>query len=314
MVQKDIRFISEEGTELWGYQWLPDENVPVVGVVQLAHGMAETAIRYRRFAAKLTEQGFAVYIHDHRGHGRTAGNTDKLGIMADKDGFSWMVKDLHQLTQIIREKHPKLPLILMGHSMGSFVVQRYIQLYGAEIQGAVLSGTNGRRGRALAILSKMTAASLVKIKGRNSKGYFLDKLSFGSYNNKFKPNRTRFDWLSRDPQEVDKYVNDPCCGFVCTNGFFFDLVEGLDAIENNDNINSIPKALPIFLFSGADDPVGSCGKGVKLLYDTYQKAGLKQVSMKLYPEGRHEMLNETNREEVMDDVIEWIKTTIKPPL
>ena len=310
METKNFTFKSEEGTEIYVYNWSPEAGSEVRGVVQIAHGMAETAARYERFAEFMTKNGYIVYINDHRGHGKTAGSVEKLGILAESDGFEWMVKDLHRLSGIIKKEHPGLPLFLYGHSMGSYVVQRYIMLYGGELAGALLSGSNGKQGAILTI-GTLVAKGEIKKNGRNAKSEKLNQMSFGGFNKAFRPNRTDFDWLSRDNAEVDKYVSDPYCGTVFTAGFFFDLLTGLKANENSKNIDMVPKKLPILIFSGAMDPCGKNGKGVTKLYNTYKKHGIEEVTLKLYPEARHEVLNETNRDEVMADVAAWLDSHVK---
>lgn len=309
MELKNFTFKSEEGTEIYVYNWIPDSEVKVKGVVQIAHGMAETAARYERFAEFMTKNGYIVYINDHRGHGKTAGSVEKLGYLADEDGFEWMTKDLHQLSDIIKKEHPKLPLFLYGHSMGSYVTQRYIMLYGSELKGALLSGSNGKQGPIL-VVGGMIAKGEVKKSGRNLKSDKMNQMTFGGFNKAFRPNRTDFDWLSRDNAEVDKYIKDPYCGTVFTSGFFVDLLTGLKEIEKKEHIALVPKTLPILIFSGAMDPCGKNGKGVTRLYNTYLKHGIKDVTLKLYPEARHEVLNETNRDEVMKDVLAWVDSHI----
>lgn len=310
MILKNFVFKSQEGTDIFVYNWMPDDNAEVKGIVQISHGMAETAARYERFAEVLTGNGYIVYINDHRGHGKTAGTIENVGYLADKDGFNWLVKDLHQLSGIIKSEHPGLPLFLFGHSMGSFATQRYIMLYGKELKGAILSGSNGKQGIMLKIGAFM-AQNEVKKNGRKAKSNKMNAMSFGSFNNAFKPNRTEYDWLSRDKEEVDKYIDDPFCGTVFTCGFFYDFLTGLKELERKDNLSLVPKDLPIFIFSGDKDPVGKSGKGVTRLFNTYKRHGVKDVTCKLYPGGRHEMLNESNRDEVVKDVVDWIDRHIQ---
>jgi alpha-beta hydrolase superfamily lysophospholipase len=305
VLSENFTFRSEEGTEIFVYKWVPDKMIKVKGVVQIAYGMAETGARYQRFAQKLTTNGYIVYVHDHRGHGNTAKIVEKLGFLADTEGFKWLVEDLHQLSEIIMKDHPNLPLFLLGHSMGSFVTQRYIMLYGKALRGAILSGSNGKQGILLSIASYLAKAEAKKY-GRETRSERLTKLTFGAYNKSFKPNRTDFDWLSRDAAEVDNYIRDPFCGTVFTAGFFEDFLTGLKEIQNQRNIALVPKELPIYIFSGDRDPVGKNGRGIVKLFKTYQKIGLRDVTYKLYKDGRHEMLNETNREEVMTDIIVWL--------
>lgn len=305
MIRKDFVFKSEDGTDVFVYNWLPDDGVKTKGIVQISHGMAETAKRYERFAELLTENGYIVYANDHRGHGKTAKTIEDLGYLADEDGFNWLVKDLHKLTNIIKKENDSMPLFLFGHSMGSFAGQKYIMLNGNELDGLILSGSNGKQGIILNV-GTIVAKREVKKNGRKAKSTKLDKLSFGGFNKEFKPNRTDFDWLSRDNDEVDKYMDDPFCGTVFTAGYFYDFLTGLKEIEDEDNLKMIPKDLPIYIFSGDKDPVGKFGKGVINLVNRYKKYGVKDISYKLYKDGRHEMLNEINRDEVMDDIINWL--------
>jgi len=305
LIGREFTFKSVEGTEIFVYHWMPDDNHNVKGIVQIAHGMAETGARYERFAKQLTDMGYIVYINDHRGHGKTAKTVEDIGYLAEKEGFKWLVEDLHQLSVIIKRENSKLPLFLLGHSLGSFVTQRYIMLYGRELKGAILSGSNGKQGIMLYIARLIAKAEII-MTGRRTKSEKLNKMSFASYNKAFKPNRTEFDWLSKDTTEVDRYIDNPSCGTVFTAGFYYDFLTGLIEIENKKNICKVPKELPIYIFSGEKDPVGKNGRGIVKLFNAYQGIGINDVTYKLYKDGRHEMLNETNRDEVMKDVIAWL--------
>lgn len=310
MQSKNFSFQSGDGTTIFVYHWSPDPDTKVKGIVQIAHGMAETAARYERFADTLTRNGYIVYANDHRGHGKTAKRLQNVGYLADEDGFDWLVKDMHQLTNLIKKEYPDLPVFLFGHSMGSFAAQRYIMLYGKELKGTILSGSNGSAAL-LHNLGFMVAGFEVKKNGRKTKSIRMNHLSFGTFNQAFKPNRTEYDWLSRDNAEVDKYIADPFCGGVFTAGFFYDFMKGLKELDKIKNVQLVPKDLPVYIMSGDKDPVGGSGKGVKKLFDTYQKCGMTDISIKLYPEGRHEMLNELNRDEVMKDIVEWLDSKLK---
>lgn len=305
MILKTFCFESEDGTNVFVYNWMPEDKV-AKGVVQIAHGMAETAERYARFATVLTEHGYIVYANDHRGHGKTAGTLKNVGYLAEKNGFDWMVKDMHQLTNIIKTAHPNLPLFLFGHSMGSFASQRYLMLHSKELTGAILSGSNGS-DPLLHNIGFLVAKNEVRKQGRKASSPKMNQMSFGSFNKPFKPNRTEYDWLSSDNAQVDAYIQDPYCGGIFTTGFFYDFLEGLKTIDKVQNVKLVSKNLPIYIFSGEKDPVGRFGKGVKKLYHTYKKCGITDVSFKLYPGKRHEMLNETNRDEVMNDVVQWLE-------
>lgn len=304
MIRENFNFISSDGLDVFVYKWIPIGN-KIKGIVQIAHGMAETAERYDRLAKRLSNEGYIVYANDHRGHGRTAGQIENLGYLSDEDGFELLVKDIHHLSKIIKEEYPSFPLFLLGHSMGSFAAQRYIMLYPKELSGVILSGSNGKQGIILNA-GVIMARREIKKHGRKAQSKKLHNLVFGNYNKSFKPNRTNSDWLSRDNDEVDKYINNPYCGTVFTAGFFYDFFKGLVQVENKKNLPLIPKELAMYIFSGDKDPVGKFGKGAINLYNRYKKYGLKDLELKLYKDGRHEMLNEVNRDKVMDDLIQWL--------
>lgn len=308
MIVENFTFKSSDNREIFVYKWTPEE-VTAKGIVQIAHGMAEHAERYDRFARFLCKEGFIVYANDHRGHGKSAGSIDGLGYLADEDGFDLLVQDMKTLSSIIKNDNPYLPLFLFGHSMGSFAAQRYLMLEGIDLKGLILSGSNGKQG----IMLKMGAYFAkreIKKHGRRFISERLDRLIFSSYNKNFQPSRTSFDWLSRDDREVDKYIKDPYCGTIFTAGFFYDFLGGLIEIEDKRNLPLIARDIPIYILSGDMDPVGKFGKGVMNLYKAYKDLGVEDVKYKLYPGGRHEILNETNREEVMDDILEWLNLHI----
>ena len=302
---KEIYFKGEEDLDIHVYKW-SHEYIEPKAVVQIAHGMSETAIRYEEFAKNLTEQGYIVYINDHRGHGKTAKEIDNLGYLAKKDGFTCLVKDMNALTNIIKEENEGLPVFLLGHSMGSFASQRYIMDYGDNLSGLILSGSNGKHGLKLKVV-ELIASMEIKKHGRKYRSKRLDSLIFGGHNRNFKPAKTEFDWLSRDKKEVQKYIDDPFCGVLFTCGFFYDFIKGLQEIENKDNLRKVPNNLPIYIMSGDKDPVGENGKGVLRLRDRYESLGVKDLSYKLYKGGRHEMLNEINKDEVINDIIYWLE-------
>jgi len=307
MKREEISIKGNDGKEIFTYKWTPDDASKTKAVVQIAHGMAEHAGRYERFAEFLTGKGYAVYANDHRGHGKTAGSLDDVGYFADENGWGLVVDDMKNITDVIKKDFAGLPVFLMGHSMGSFITRTYVFKYPKEIDAFIISGTAGNPG--LPGAAGQTVARLIAaVKGKKSKSPFLDKLSFGSFNGAFKPNRTTFDWLSRDNAEVDKYINDPYCGDVFSAGFFYDLLGGIRSIFKKENLEKISKDLPIYIFSGANDPVGNNGKGIIEVAELYKKTGIKDVSYKLYEGARHETLNETNREEVFNDIAEWINS------
>ena len=309
MKSDSFSFKAADGAQIFTYRWMPDNASDVKGAVQIAHGMVEHGARYERFADTLTKAGYAVYANDHRGHGKTAGSLDKVGYFADEMGWEKVVVDMHTLTGIIKKECPNKPFFLFGHSMGSLLSRYYAMHYARELSGLVLSGTAGDPG-ALGKIGIFVATIEAKIKGEKAKSNLMNKLSFGAFNNAFKPNRTDYDWLSRDNAEVDKYVNDPWCGAVCTAGFWCDFLGGISYINRKENIAKIPKNLPIYIFSGAKDPVGADTKGVSQVYDTLKNAGIGDMTLKFYEDARHETLNEINRNEVFTDVIAWMNKHI----
>lgn len=302
---RDFTFRIKDGTEIHATEWSPDTDRDLVGAVQVVHGMSEHRKRYTHFARHLVDLGFAVYADDHRGHGETAGTLNTAGYFADDDGWNKVVSDLFTLTGIIKSEHPGLPLFLFGHSMGSFLARDYASQHGGELEGVILSGTGGDPGPALGF-GLWLANRQIRSKGAKSQAFRLDSLSFGSYNRQFRPAVTRFDWLSRDDREVANYIADRYCGAVATAGFYRDMFTGIRKIHQRGSISEIPKDLPILFISGARDPVGRNGRGVNQVARTYRRAGIADVTVRLYPEARHELLHEINKAEVFADVSEWI--------
>jgi alpha-beta hydrolase superfamily lysophospholipase len=297
-------FQTADENEIFAKKWV-DDTTPKA-IVQISHGMAEHIMRYDSFARELVKANIFVYGNDHRGHGETGTHTDSIGYLADGDGFEKVVQDMQQLTTIIEKEYPSVPIYLFGHSMGSFLSRRYIQLFGNRLAGVILSGTRGDPG-VMGKIGKMLAARECKKNGQKSPSLLMNNLTFGKYNKAFRPNRTVFDWLSRDEAEVDKYMDDPLCGGIFSAGFFYDFLSGIGTINLPHNIELIPSELPIFLVSGTMDPVGGKnGKGVMEAAQAFKSAGLNDVTVKLYEGARHEILNEINKDEVQQDIVKWI--------
>lgn len=300
MIKQDLNIELKDIT-LIGNQYISENPV---GVLMIIHGMAEHRKRYDDFATFMANNGYITIIYDQRGHGDTAGSLENVGYMSDIDNFNVLVEDAKCVNDKIRELYPSLPIYLLGHSMGSFVSQRYIELYGKTINGVVLSGSNYVKGL-LFSMGRTLAKLVVTFKGRKHKSKLLDKMSFGSYNKAFKPNRTQFDWLSENEENVDKYIADEYCGGLFTCSYFMDLLGGFKNIIKNFEI--VPSELPIFIIAGSMDPVGNASKGPNKLYENYLKDGMNDVEKKLYEGKRHEILNESNKEEVYNDVLSWIQ-------
>jgi alpha-beta hydrolase superfamily lysophospholipase len=301
MKSTDFTFQTADGASLHVSGWAVEAPR---AVVQVVHGMAEHGSRYARLAEGLTAAGYTAYAHDHRGHGRSIPDGSPPGHMADHDSWNRIVADTHEVNREIDGRHPGVPIIVLGHSMGSFVLQQLLFEHPADMVAAALSGSNGKPP-AIAVLGKLIARIERARVGRRNPSALIQRLTFGSYNGPFSPARTEFDWLSRDPEEVDKYLADPLTGFPVSTQTWLDMLHALDRIADPANVARIPKELPLYLFAGDRDPVGDSGKGMKRLLDAYARAGITDVRLKLYPDGRHEMLNETNRDEVMADFIAW---------
>lgn len=291
-----------DGIAMFVYKWMPDDQPPKA-IVQILHGVAEYAGRYARLADALTAAGYVVYANDLRGHGKTAQDPDKLGLIGEA-GWEEFIKDVKQVTEFINQENYGIPLFLLGHSMGAFLAQSYIQRWGARLKGVILSGTTGKQP--LISLAIFLAKRKLKKQGADALDIPLNNLTLGSLNKSFKPAKTAFDWLSRDEEEVQKYVNDPYCGFNKSNGLLAAMLIGEASNWKKAGERKIPKNLPIYLCSGSKCPVGLMSKGVVALYNRYKKYGITDVTMKLYEGARHEVFNETNRDEVTQDLIEWV--------
>ncbi len=293
---------ANDHSRLYVNQWMPD--VPPKALVMLSHGMAEHSGRYARLAQAVCGAGYGVYALDQRGHGRTA-DEGTLGLYADNDGWNKVVGDLASLNQHIGQQHPGLPIILLGHSMGSYIAQAYMLHHSASLHGAILSGSNFQPValyRAARLIARIERAR----QGLRGRSALIDFLSFGSFNKAFKPNRTAFDWLSRDPVEVDTYIHDPLCGFRCTNQLWVDLLGGLQHISKASNLAQIDPGLPMLLIGGECDPVSE-GKRLKSLAHALREAGCQHLQLTIYPQARHEVFNETNRDDVTADVLTWLE-------
>ena len=309
MRKEEFYFDSRDGqSKIHAVRYTP-ETAEIVGVVQIVHGMAEYVERYEEFAKFLTKRGFVVTGDDHLGHGKTVPQGGVYGYFCEQDPATVVVRDVHRLKKMTQKLYPDVPYIIVGHSMGSFILRNYLCRYGTGISGAVIMGT-GMQPPAIIKISKSVTAIQKLLCGSKHVGKFIDKMAFGSYNKRFAPNRTAVDWLCGNEVEVDRYVADPLCGFVFTINGFRTLFELIDRIQKKENLEKVPKNLPVFMVSGADDPVGDYGKGVQRAYDSLKEAGLEHMQLKLYEKGRHELLNEVNRDVVMQDIYNWIRGTI----
>lgn len=295
-------FLSADGKHRIHYFIYRPEGA-VKGVLQISHGMCEHIGRYQDFALFLAQNGFVVYAHDHLGHGQSVQSEGELGFFGEDGGWNYLVEDLHQMTKIAKCEYPFHKFFLLGHSMGSFIARLYFMKYGSQLDGLILSGTSG--GNKMLNIGLAFTDMQIRLKGPKHRSDTIQKMMFGSYNRRYQEVRTESDWISRDTSVVDAYRSDPLCTFTFTNAAFKDLLTMLKMVSDERWAFSVPKDVPIYLISGDMDPVGGFGAGVKRVHDRLLEAGVGEVKIKLYPEGRHEMLNETNRTEVYYDLLNW---------
>ena len=301
---RDFYFPSTNGkNKILARICTPDK--PPKAVVQIAHGIAEHISRYDPFMFFLAENGYVAVGNDHLGHGLSAENEDGLGIFYTQNGWTYAVDDMKALRDQVRQEFHDIPYIFFGHSMGSFLTRTYLIRYPDQYDAAILSGT-GQQSPALINAGFFAANLLTLLRGPGADGKLLNDMAFGSYCKKIDNPRTPFDWLSTNEENVDRYIADPLCGFVAKCSMYRDMMGGLKFLTKQSNIDKMNKDAPIYFMSGAEDPVGDYGAGVEKAYRAFCDAGLHDVTMKLYPGGRHEMLNETNREEVMQDILAWL--------
>lgn len=305
MITREEFFLpSSDGTSrLHAMCWYGDR--PVRATLQISHGMTEHINRYDEFAEQMAEQGIAVIGHDHLGHGKTSETEEDLGFFAETGGAAYVIKDLHRVSVRMQHKYPQVPHFMLGHSMGSFFLRKYLTLYGHETDGAIIMGTGNTSAPLLAAATALTWI-ISKAKGDRYRSPLLYQLTLGNYNRRFQPVETESDWLSRDRDKVEEYIQDPYCNFRFTCSAYLVLFQILRDLKSGKGLRQIPKNLPVFLVSGKEDPVGNYGKGVTQVYRRYRNLGLTDVEMKLYPGGRHEILNEIDRELVYEDIASWL--------
>lgn len=280
-----------------------------IGVLQIVHGMAEYIDRYDNFAKYMTEHGFNVIGHDHLGHGHSVSDERDYGFFAEENGDKIIIEDMHSVTQYAREKWEELPNFILGHSMGSFCLRQYLTKYSNDVFGAIIMGT-GWIPSAAALLGKTIATNTCKSKGSHTVNPLLIKLTIEPYNKPFEPARTNCDWLSRDEKQVDLYVNDKLCGFDFTAGAYKDFFTVLEKIAKNRQLIGMRKSLPILITSGSVDPVGG-KKACEKLNAQYKRCGIDDVTLKLWENDRHEILNELDKSDVYQYIYNWLKSKIQ---
>lgn len=286
--------------------WLPKDEPR--GVVQIIHGVAEYAARYDDFARFLTDRGFAVVGNDHPGHGHSVSSKHGLGYL--NGGWMGTVRVIHSLYSKMRAEYPDVPYFMLGHSMGSFLLRTYLFTYHTDLTGAIISGT-GWMPRAALQAGKLVCKEEAARLGESSTSDLLQSVIFGGFNKKFAPNRTNYDWICSNEVVVDAYARDRLCNWKPSIQLCTQMVEGLIMIENKDNLSRMQKNLPVFFFSGQLDPVGNMGNGTLQAVHAFQRAGMKDVLVELYPYMRHECLNETGKEKVYGDVFSWMEQKLR---
>ena len=302
---KKSTFPSYDGvTDAAYYVFTPKHTEPKA-VIQLSHGMCEYMLRYEPLARALCKKGYIFCGNDHLGHGYTAETEEDLGFTAVGGGSAILVKDVHRLTNIMKSAYPDLPVVLIGHSMGSFIARLYIEHYADDISAAIIVGTGGPE--APAALGKKLSQIIINKYGENTRSELLDKLAFGSYNKKFKKETVPHAWLTRDEAVRERYHEDKLCNYKFTARGFYDLFDMLAAVSRKSWATKIKTDLPILIMSGDKDPVGNYGKGVKKVYERLADAGVADVTLRLYVDGRHELFNEINKEVVIKNTVDWIE-------
>lgn len=309
-VNQEFRFPAADGSAtLYGRSWCTETESPI-GVLQLVHGISEHIGRYDHFARFMADHGFFVCGEDHLGHGNTPETQQDLGYTSDGNGWVQMTDNVHALHDRIKARYPDLPYILLGHSMGSFLARSYLIRYPGTVDACALLGTGQQPGAVL--WAGLLACDLEKLRlGKRGRSQLLQNLCFGAYNRQFKPNRTPSDWVCSVDAVVDAYMADPFCQVMPTVTLMHDMLSGIRFNQKKANLAKMDRKTPILFLSGALDPVGNRGKGVRQAYQSFLEAGCTNVTLKLYPGGRHEMLNEANRDQVYQALLDWITGQIK---
>ncbi|HDZ18196.1 hypothetical protein LCGC14_0718020 [marine sediment metagenome] len=313
MKSSTFTFIDPDGIVIFVYKWEPE--IKPKAIVQIVHGLAEYAKRYTRVAEALCNEGYICYANDQRGHGLTAGDLTQATLEGNAgvlglNGWRGVVNDVYQLFKIIKKENTNIPLFLLGHSWGAMVSQDFIQEWGNKISGCILSGTNGDYAANEEV--KNIVKEEIKEIGLIAPSQKLNDMSFKSNNESWENDEgaTGFEWLSRDKEEVQKYIDDPWCGFISPASLWLEFFKGLEKIYHPENEKNIPKILPIYFIAGSLDPIGSKTVGIKSMISRLEKYGIKDVSFKFYKDARHESFNEINRDEVVNDLINWLDSHI----
>ena len=308
MKKEEFFFLSAcQTTQIHAITYLPDG--PIQGILQITHGMVEYIERYEEFAEYLTSRGFLVTGHDHLGHGSSINSQEDWGYFCENQGNQVLIDDIFQLLEITQKKYPTLPYFLLGHSMGSFYVRQFLCTHGNRLTGAIIMGT-GFQPAFLVSAGKFLCSFIAIFKGWKYRCKLVDNMAFGSYNKRFQPSRTEKDWLSKDETKVNQYLAEPRCNFTFTLNAYYNMFHGISTLYRKKLLSQIPKSLPLFFVSGSEDPVGDFSKGVISAVKSLQKVGITNITLKLYEEDRHEILQEVDREIVFHDILQWMLQSI----
>ena len=311
MQREEFYYDSRDGvSKIHAIRWTPDPGTEPIAILQVIHGMQEYVGRYEDFAQYMTDRGFVVMGEDHLGHGLSIGEDGTAGYFCEVDPATVVVRDVHRLKKLTQEMYPGLPIYILGHSMGSFILRNYMYRYGTGIQGAIVMGT-GQPPKAAVSAGALMAATQSKIMGPKSIGKKLAAMSFAGYFKRIPDKKTDLDWLSVNEENVQKYIADPLCGQPFTANGYVTLFELVRRMEEQENVDKVPKKLHVLFVAGGDDPVGSYGEGVNEAAGELKKAQVEDVTVKLYPGDRHEILNEDDKETVKSDIYEWVKARIE---
>ncbi len=304
-MKKEFCYPSKDGlTEIHAVEWIPETEIR--GILQIAHGMVEFIDRYDRFASVMASHGYYVVGNDHLGHGKSVTDETQLGYFAKHDGYLCVLGDMQQLREDTRKKYPDVPYFLLGHSMGSFLATAFIEMYGEGLSGAIIMGTGYQPASTLNLAIGLTAV-LQRSRGGHYRSAMINNMALGSYNKKFEPGRTKCDWLTKDEAIVDAYVANPLNQFTFTVNGYNNLFRTMRYKQRRENLDRIPKNLPVLVVSGGEDPVGEFGKGPEIVAKSFREAGVSDVTLKLFPGDRHEILNELDRDAVDRYLLDWIE-------
>ncbi|MGN0140688.1 MAG: alpha/beta fold hydrolase [Roseburia sp.] len=307
MKKEEFTFMSQAGgVQIHAVKWMPDSG-EYRGILQIVHGMIEYIERYEAFARFMTDYGFMVVGHDHIGHGKSVKTNDDWGYFSKEHPCDTVIGDIHTLRKHIQGENEDVPYFMLGHSMGSYMLRRYLVLYPEGLQGAVIMGTGYVSGKDTNLIMNLTKA-IARFRGDRYRSSLIKKLTWGkpfrSYD--LSGRNLNNSWLTKDTEIVRNYYADPRCTFTFTLNAYLGMFEAVAFDCNQKNVDKMPKSLPVFIVSGADDPVGDWGKGVQKVYDMFREAGMQDVVFQLYQNDRHEILNETDREDVFRDIKEWM--------